>query len=214
MSIIIKDLAESDYPKAIAFAVKGMHFDWYLDNQIFLDIYGKYFFYSEINKATQVIAAYYQEKLDGYYREELAGILLAEINGETPVSHSAGKTVFTGLIDLAQLVLVRGDAYNQANQKMLLAYQKNYKPDGQILFLAANPDMKGKGIGTALLRELERRENGKTLYLYTDSGCTYQFYEHRDFDRVCEEQITVEIGTNSVPLTCMLYSKQIKKTAD
>jgi len=97
---------------------------------------------------------------------------------------------------------------------MLLAYQKNYKPDGQILFLAANPDMKGKGIGTALLRELERRENGKTLYLYTDSGCTYQFYEHRDFDRVCEEQITVEIGTNSVPLTCMLYSKQIKKTAD
>lgn len=32
MNIEIKSLRKKDYKKAIQFAVKGMHFDWYLDS--------------------------------------------------------------------------------------------------------------------------------------------------------------------------------------
>ena len=58
MNIEIKDIRKKDYEKAIQFAIKGMHFDWYLDNKFLLNAYGRYFWYLEINRATQILAAY------------------------------------------------------------------------------------------------------------------------------------------------------------
>ncbi len=86
---------------------------------------------------------------------------------------------------------------------------QSHTPDGEITFLAADPDCKIKGVGTALLRALEEKEKGKTLYLYTDNACTYQFYEHRGFERVEEKQIVLEMPKGKVPLTCFLYSKTV-----
>ena len=88
----------------------------------------------------------------------------------------------------------------------LSAYETN-SPDGEIIFLAANPDVKVKGIGTMLLNELTNREKGKQIYLYTDNACTYQFYEHRGFDKVGEKDIELDLGANKLPMTCLLYSK-------
>lgn len=51
-----------------------MHFDWYLDNPFLLHAYGRYFWYLELNRATQILAA--------YVNHEFAGVLLAEIKGE------------------------------------------------------------------------------------------------------------------------------------
>lgn len=51
-----------------------MHFDWYMDNQFLLNAYGRYFWYLEINRATQIFAAYADNKS--------VGVLLAEIKGE------------------------------------------------------------------------------------------------------------------------------------
>lgn len=87
-------------------------------------------------------------------------------------------------------------------------YAKEHKPDGEIRFLSANPDLKVKGIGTKLLNELEKREKGKEIYLFTDDKCTYQFYEHRGFDKVGEEDITLELD-KKVPLKCLLYRKKL-----
>lgn len=86
---------------------------------------------------------------------------------------------------------------------------KSNVPDGEIIFLAADPDCKVKGIGTALLNALEQKEKGKLLYLYTDDGCTYQFYEHRGFERVEEKEIVLEMPKGKVPLICFVYSKRI-----
>ncbi len=84
---------------------------------------------------------------------------------------------------------------------------KSHKPDGEILFLAADPECGVKGIGTALLKALEEKEKGKTMYLFTDDGCTYQFYEHRGFDRVEEKDIVMKMPKGDVPLKCFMYSK-------
>ena len=56
--------------------------------------------------------------------------------------------------------------YDAANKEMLAQYLKNNNPDGEIIFLTADPETKMKGIGRKLLSELERRESGKKLYLY------------------------------------------------
>lgn len=61
------------------------------------------------------------------------------------------------------------------------SFFKDEEPDGEIAFLAADPDYQGKGIGSALLKALEKDEKGKLVYLYTDNACSYGFYEHRGF---------------------------------
>lgn len=60
-----------------------------------------------------------------------------------------------------------------------------------------------------LLNALETKEKGKILYLYTDGACTYQFYEHRGFERVEEKEVVLEMPKGRVPLKCFVYSKKI-----
>ena len=199
----LKNLRRKDYERVITYAIEGMHLDWYIDNPFVLKAYGKYFLYMELNRATQNIAAY-----DG---DSLKGVLLAKINEEKPSEYSLLRAVYVKVFDFLQHI-VSGDAvreYDDANQKMLSVYRARDKTDGELIFLAADPDSKGKGIGALLLAELERREQGRRIYLFTDSACTYQFYEHRGFERVSEEHIELELDEKTVPLDCYLYSKRL-----
>lgn len=137
------------------------------------------------------------------------GLLLADIKGEPKKYETVWKTVYAGVVNFIQHRLFKEgvENYDQANKELFAEYLKNNSPDGQIVFLAADPSAKIKGIGTILLKELEKREKGKQVYLYTDDACTYQFYEHRGFDRAGEKDVVLELGEKQVPLKCMLYSK-------
>ena len=99
------------------------------------------------------------------------------------------------------------DVYDDVNKKMLKQFKERSQVDGEICFLAANPAVKRKGIGTGLLEALSQVVKGKKLYLYTDSNCNYHFYEKRQFIREEEEDIVMALETD-VPLTCYLYSRQ------
>lgn len=203
MDLKIAELGKKDHKLAIQAAIKGMHFDWYFDHKIPLNLYGRYFWYLELTRATQVIAA--------YAGNEFAGVLLAEIKGEEKKYRSIWKSIYVKLFDILQHIVAGNSAgaYNHANQEMFRRYCKEHSPDGEIIFLAANPNVNIKGIGSLLVGELERREPGKTIYLYTDNACTYQFYEHRGFDCVGEQDIILELGDKKIDLKCLLYSKTI-----
>lgn len=203
MKIEIKDIRKKDYKKAIQFAIKGMHFDWYLNNSFLLNAYGRYFWYLEINRATQVFAAYADS--------EFVGVILAEVKGEEKKQQSFLQKTYVRFVDVIQKAFFRGGAglYENTTKEQLEHYLKFNVPDGEILFLAADPDCKIKGIGTSLLNALEEKEKGKILYLYTDDACTYQFYEHRGFERVEEKEIILEMPKGKVPLKCFVYSKKI-----
>lgn len=203
MKIEIKDIQIKEHGKAIQFAIRGMHFDWYLNNKFLLNAYGRYFWYLEINRATQILTAY----ADG----EFVGVLLAEIKGEEKKQQSFLQKIYVKLADVIQKFFFKGGAglYEDIAKEQLAHYLKSNTPDGEIIFLAADPDCKIKGIGTALLRALEEREKGKTLYLHTDDACTYQFYEHRGFERVEEKEVVLEMPKGKVPLKCFVYSKTI-----
>ncbi|WP_122646407.1 GNAT family N-acetyltransferase [Enterococcus mediterraneensis] len=204
MELAFKQLEKKDYKKAIQFAIKGMHFDWYTKSKLLLNLYGRYFWYLELNRATQIIALYADD--------ELAGVLLADIKGKTKKHHSFGQKLYVKLFDFLQNVFVKDSkgGYDATNDELLSDYLKKHSPDGEIVFLAANPDLKIKGIGSKLLKEFERREQGKEVFLFTDSGCTYQFYERRGFERKKEKDIVMKILNKEVDLRCMLYSKVIQ----
>lgn len=197
----IQELHPRDTNKAIQFAITGMHFDLYLKSPLLQRLYGRYFWFMEMNRATQIIAAY-----EG---DTLAGVLLAAMKGEPPACHSRGRAAFVRFVDGIQRRFFQGSAgvYDQVNQELFAQYTQNHAPDGEIIFLAANPDVHVKGIGTLLLNELARREQGREVYLYTDSACTYQFYEHRAFRKVGEKEIEMDCSGRAVRLNCLLYAK-------
>ena len=203
MKIEIKDIRKEDYRKAIQFAIKGMHFDWYLNNKLLLNAYGRYFWYLEINRATQVLAA--------YVNDEFVGVLLAEMKGEEKKRQSFLQKVYVRFVDAIQKSFFKGGAglYENTTKEQLAHYLKSNMPDGEIIFLAADPDCQIKGIGTALLNAFEEKERGKKIYLHTDDACTYQFYEHRGFIRTEEKEIILEMPKGKVPLKCFIYSKTI-----
>lgn len=198
----IETLRKKDYKKVIHYAITGMHFDWYMKSKTALNAYGKYFLYSSLNRATQNIALY-----DG---DTLAGVLLAEFGGEQPIQYSLGRKLYVKAFERLQKLLVGGAGeYDKANKKMLQRLRRRFKTDGELIFLTANPDIKGKGTGTVLLEELQRRAEGKRIFLFTDSACTYQFYEHRGFDRAEEEHVVLDLEIGEVPLDCFLYSRKL-----
>ena len=203
MTIRIAELQKKDEKKAIQFAIKGMHFDWYLDSKWMLNLYGRYFWYLETSRATQMFGAYADDIF--------VGVILAEIKGEPKLNHSFGRKLYVRFIEWVQRTFFKDSVgiYDETNMKMLEKYLKANNPDGEIIFLAADPDSSIKGIGSLLLAELESRENGKKVYLYTDNACTYQFYEHRGFALVGEEDVILDLDNKKVPLTCLLYSKTL-----
>lgn len=197
----IKRLERKDHKKAITFAIEGMNFNKYIDSKIALALYGRYFLYLELNRATQVIAAY-----EG---DALRGVLLAAMENEPKKCPSIWRSLYVKVMNVLMTVVYKDGAlsYDTVNAAMLKEYVKNASPDGEICFLAADPAVQGKGIGTFLLNELEKREKGNLIYLYTDDNCTYQFYERKGFERSAEEQIEIDLRGKMVPLKCFLYSK-------
>ena len=198
----IKEIQKKDFRKAIQFAIKGMHFDEYMKNTFILNAYGRYFWYLEYTNASQVIAAY-----EG---DELLGVLIVDMKNEHKPYKSFWKSIYIKIVDMIQRLFFAGGVmpYNDANKAMYEKYTEQYQPDGEIRFLAANPDSKVKGVGTFLLNELARKKPGREIYLYTDSNCTYQFYEHRGFERIGEQSVILELQ-GDVDLKCLMYRKKM-----
>ena len=48
----------------------GMHLDWYMDSKVILDLYAKYFWYMELNRATKVYGAYADDILWVFYLQK------------------------------------------------------------------------------------------------------------------------------------------------
>ena len=201
--IKIREIRKQDYKKAQKFAIQGMHFNWYMDHKIILSLYSKYFWHMELNRATKAYGAYADDCF--------VGVLLADMKGEKKRFHSLWRTAFVKAFNVLQNFVAGkgvGD-YDTANQEMFVSFCKNQKPDGEIVFLAADPECKIKGVGTALLSAFEAEEIGKVVYLYTDSACTYPFYEHRGFTKSEARDIVIDLKKKKVRLQCLLYSKTI-----
>ena len=202
MEIVIKEIRKKDYKKAIRYAIEGMQFNRYSNNKIFLNLYGRYFWYLELTNSTQIISA--------YIGDELVGVLLANVEGEKKYK-SFSKSLYIKIYSFFQNILYKEGVgmYNEANKEMFEKYKNTNNPNGEIKFFAVNPNIKGKGIGSKILEEFERREKGKQFFLFTDEGCSYQFYEHRGFERVGEKDILLDLNDRKFNFKCFLYSKNI-----
>lgn len=202
--IEIKQIKRKDLALARKFAVDGMHLSRYVSNKIELYLYSKYVVYLEFAKSTTVLGAYLNNKLVGF--------LFCCFKDETVVNTPWRYKIYCYLF--SKLMVLFGyksanNLYDKANKEMLEKFMVN-NPDGEITFFAVDAQLKGKGIGTLLLDKLTRKNKGKLVYLYTDSGSTYQFYAHRGFEEFEKREISMPLGEDGkLPLTCFLYSKKL-----
>lgn len=201
MAIEIRDLDKKDYEIVRQFAIEGMDIRRYSSIPYEIYLYSKFFFYLELLRATQILAAYDEDKL--------VGVLFVEIKGEPTKVNSLWYKGIVKSIGMLMPLMFNGQSllYDEANEAMFAEYTKTNKPDGELVFFAVDPTLQGKGIGTLLLQELEKREKGKEIYLYTDSGCNVEFYNHKNFVKEQVRDITMVFRDRVTPLTCYLFSK-------
>lgn len=197
----ISVLKKSDYRTAMGFAEKGMHFNWYLDSRVGLSLYSYYFWCKGLTEATDLYGAY----LDG----KLAGVLMSDM-GSKRIYSSPVRRFYVKFFEFCQHVFFGGfDSYGEANAEMLTDFKKNASPDGEIYLLAVAPELQNAGVGTVLLDELSRRYSGKLVYLFTDSGCNYGYYPHKDFETSGEKDIILKVHGKDMDLKCFLFSKKL-----
>lgn len=74
--------------------------------------------------------------------------------------------LYVKIFDILQNTFYKGGVgvYDKANKEMFPQYLTENSPNGEIIFLAANPNIKVKGIGSKLLNELEQREKDLLVY--------------------------------------------------
>lgn len=196
----IKELNPKDFKKVIDFAISGMHMDWFVKNKTYLKMYGKYFLYLELTRATEIIAA--------YQGDELMGVLLAEVYGEQKKYTSIIAEIYIKIFSNFQKLYFNKsvEEYDETNEEMFEEYKRKTKPEAEIIFLVTNPKHIGNGVGTYLLETLENKIGKKNIYVFTDDACTYQFYEKRGFYRAGEKDIILQLH-EKIKLKCLLYAK-------
>lgn len=196
--IKIQQFKKQDLSKLAEFSAIGMNFDRYTNSRITRKIYSNYFVWDAYINATTAIAAY-----DG---DVLCGVIMAKFDNEIMLDQNIVNKVYANSLQHIMGLLFE-HTYNQVNQAMLDELKKTTKLDGEILLFAVNPDIENKGIGTKLLNELEHRYSGKNIYLFTDSNCSYQFYQHRNFHQVNAIKIQEPGRVDESKLTCFLFNK-------
>ena len=159
MDIELKELKKKDHKKVIQYAIKGMHFNMYMDNKILLNLYGRYFWYLEYTNATQIISA--------YMGDELAGVLIADIKDEKKKYKSFLKSLYVRFVEFIQKHFFKDSVgiYDEVNKEMLKNYRENNNPNGEIKFLAVNLEIKGIGIG--ILLDLDNKKVPLKCFLYS-----------------------------------------------
>ena len=158
--IEIKEVCRQDYKKAQKFAIQGMHLDWYMDSKVILDLYAKYFWYMELNRATKVYGAY----IDDIF----VGVLLAEIKNEPKRYYSVSKAFYVKIFDwLQHLVAGKGvEEYDEANKDMYKSFCQKNNPDGEIIFLPLTLIAKLKVLEQHYCLHLKKMK-AENLFIYT-----------------------------------------------
>lgn len=155
-----------------------MNFDRYANTKFQEKAYSEYLVRYEYAHATVTLGAYDDN-------DQFCGAIFGRFNNEVLIDQGLFNHCYSmianGITNIG--FGAESSVYDQVNDEMLKDLKKQFNLDGELSLFAVDPNANGKGIGTKLLSELSRRYSGKHVYLYTDSNCTYQFYEHRGFIR-------------------------------
>lgn len=203
MDITIKEIHKKDHHRARQFAISGMHLSWYTSSRLHLFLYIQHYWNYELLHATHLVGAYSDDKL--------SGVLIAKMDDRPAVCSSIFRRIFVAILEwvISKLYGHSGEELDSLNMEMLQENPHCSQFDGEITFFTVDPETKGAGIGSLLLKELENREKGKKIYLFTDTGSTFQFYQKRGFQEAGKKRVHLKIGSRTLDVTSYLFWKRL-----
>lgn len=91
------------------------------------------------------------------------------------------------------------EVFDRTDQELLKETCCNF--DAEICLFAMEEEARGRGAGKRLFKEAlnhMKRQRAKKFYLFTDSSCTWQFYEKRGMVRLGEKVVEIrpDVGYN------------------
>lgn len=151
-------------------------------------------------------------------------ILMGQVTGQ-PKLPGRAKAKLKVWAHLVKIALIGFRHRHRLNQ--YFAFQQAYKElraqtqtqtqaqvpltDELTLFAVRSQD-RGTGIGTVLFSNFQthlKSHQRRSFYLFTDSQCTYQFYERRGMKQIASTQITQTLDSAPQTLDIYLYSSAI-----
>ena len=151
--------------------------------------------------------------------DRVVGVIMGRVPGRPRLPHAARNTLrtwlhsariaATGFADLPSLAqyFAFGGVYRR------LRSSTSAPLTDELTLFAVDSSARGTGVGTALYQAYIRylREHGRTdFYLYTDSLCTYGFYEKRGMARAASEEMRIRLDGRPENLGVYLYAGQAR----
>ncbi|MFD1418479.1 GNAT family N-acetyltransferase [Companilactobacillus keshanensis] len=166
-------------------------------------LYAEYFVHDAWINSTVAIAAYEDD--------QLCGVIMVRFNDEVLLNQNILDKIYVDAFQgVIGMVFDRNSyTYEQINHAMLKELQSKINLDGEITLFAVDPERKGQGIGSKLLKFLEQQFSGKQVYLFTDSNCSYQFYQHRNFAQFDARRMLEPGRKSDQKMTCFLFNKKL-----
>ncbi|MFJ9553952.1 GNAT family N-acetyltransferase [Nocardiopsis sp. NPDC101807] len=146
------------------------------------------------------------------------GVIMGRVPGHPRVPHATrnrlltwahmARIAVTGLRDLPSLA--QYFAFDGIYRR--LRHNTSAPLTDELTLFAVDASTRGTGVGKALYEDYTRhlREHGrKNFYLYTDSLCSYGFYEKRGMTRAASEDMRLRLDGREEDLGVFLYAGEV-----
>lgn len=107
------------------------------------------------------------------------------------------------------------NCYHRLNETILS--RSGEKFDGEITFFAVTPESRGLGIGKRLISGLMdyfRKNDVGPVYIFTDTFCSYGFYDKMGFERIIDVSIMDEIGAFDIDTMELMKFESVENSDD
>ena len=201
MKIEIKKIRHRDYKVAIEIIIKELHLDLFIKNKLLQKIYGRYYWYLYMNKATSAYGA--------FSKTRFMGLLLIEMQNEFTIHDSLFENIYLKIFGfIKKLFLKNLKLIEKTNIELLKDYLEYSNTDGQILFFGIINTNHYKKVREVLFNELKEDEYNKNIYLYADDYSLSNF-EEVNFKKIKEKKIKINTINNEITFNCYLCDKKI-----
>ena len=102
------------------------------------------------------------------------------------------------------------EAMDQADRDLLA--QSGCDPDFELVLFAVSDNARGLGIGSTLMDHAQRylaAQGASKAFLFTDTDCTWEYYEHRGMRRAAEQSFAND-ETQILPERMFVYEMNLE----
>ena len=206
--ILIRDVKEEDFPEIKEIIDETWEYSDLFDGERALDAaLGLYF-----NQVLYGCSFGKAAVLDG----KVIGVIFGYVNGESPKYRMMQEDNSEYILTLLNMPEGERKNINEYMSKLHYTYEKllNGKKasyDGTLDFLILSEEARGLKIGRKLWDELAvyfKKNDVKSIYVFTDTECNFGFYEHLGFSRKGQQDVTYIFDDEPFEATIFLYDYQ------